>query len=306
VATLAIPAEALLIVGSALAKPGFVHERHVTVQFDDRSDPGLLLDGDTAFCEARNTERARRVCRGNHCIAVLTSEPCGFGSCPVPGKRLILERPIAEIVAWPGARAEEVNLCIELERDDALRPLIASCLPRRLAVTWGYTDGPPPEPLHFHWEISGAVASIAPQREHVVFGGELSLGASYSYHYSGPSDWAFGNVWGASMRAGAYGSSASRIAITLSFDNFNIVGSFEDSHVRVPALMGVVIPEVGVFVRDGTPVAPLLRWHLPFGILLTRALAVDARPTFAIAYPTSGAPPEWMLGLAVGALLRLP
>lgn len=307
VAILAISAGWFFLAGSALAEPGFVHERRVTVQFEGRSEPGLLLDSVTALSRAEDAELARRVCVGNHCAAILGPEPCGETNCPVRGTRLVLDRPLAQIPAWPRNRDDERRLCTELERDDALTLLVWSCVPRPLPITWGNTRYPPSDSTPFHWEISAAAAGIAPHREQrVALGGEISFGASWNIDYSRPSDWAFGKLWGASVRAGAYGGGGTRVAITVGLDSFNIVGYSDRNRVRVPSLIEAIVPEAGFLVRTGSSAEPLLRWRLPFDILLTRAVAIDVRPTFAIAYPTSGAPPEWMLGLSLGALLRLP
>lgn len=304
----AVAIAALGVASVARGESGFVHPRRVAIEIDGRREPGLLLDADTAWSSAPDAARARRVCAGERCASVVTPEPCEDARCPMPGKRLVLDRPIAGVSDWPDDDDDEQSLVTELRRDDVLAPLLSERGDGRTPITWGIRRFLPPDPPDppFFWETAASAAGMALHDEgRLAFGAELAIGASTSFDYSRPSDWAFGNSWGVSARFGAYAGPA-RYVGALGLDNQNIVGAFDRSRVRVPALIGVVVPEVGLLFAPNATAAPLLRWRLPFDVLLTRTLAVDVRPTFGIAYPTSGRAPNWMLGLSVGALVRAP
>jgi hypothetical protein len=211
---------------------------------------------------------------------------------------------VAAAHADPGLTPAEQRT---LESDDA-----PPTPPRPQPVSWGAERYPPTEnPLH--WELAVAPAVLKLHDAHApLVGLELAFGATKTYDYYRPGYIAIGDTWGASLRVAAYAATAPardpaspRYTLSLGFDNINIVGSYERSRLRGPALLGFVLPELGVAFGGNDKSSAFARWRLPFGVLLTRSVALDVRPGAGIVYVTRDGEPDWFVGVAVGSMLRL-
>lgn len=80
--------------------------------------------------------------------------------------------------------------------------------------------------------------------------------------------------WSASGGA----STVIALGVAATFDNFLGVRS-ETSRVRVPAVLGAVLPEIGAAVRTSGQVGFYLAWSIPVAVLVSRSVALELHPS---------------------------
>jgi hypothetical protein len=115
----------------------------------------------------------------------------------------------------------------------------------------------------------------------------------------------FGNSWGADLRLTTLGSPrgpmtfAAGLAVTATHALI-----LEDwrARLRVPSVLGLVMPEVGLATRPGLDSAVYTAWSAPFAVLLTDSLGLEVTPRAFVVY---GARTE-TIGLVSLTLVRQP
>jgi len=71
--------------------------------------------------------------------------------------------------------------------------------------------------------------------------------------------------------------------------------------VRLPSVLAVLAPEVGVAFRQPQPTTPYLRWSAPVALLIHPNVAVEVVPAMSVFFttPTARVDELWQVGLAV-------
>jgi hypothetical protein len=122
---------------------------------------------------------------------------------------------------------------------------------------------------------------------------------------------AAGNMWGLDIRVRALGElrpvGAPRawLSAGVAVAADDVLGEHKDrSRVRIPSLLGLMLPEVGVVSPLDAPAGFYTAHAFPIDVLLLQRLALEARPTFTLRF--SGAPhaPEASLSLSLGLMIR--
>jgi hypothetical protein len=252
-------------------------------------------------------------CDERGCVPGFVSARCEAPECPAPGRLLITTGPLRARVPWPTGEAEWNRLMRELIED----PVLAEILVVRV-VSGKKPEAPtyprPPAPrvgwltneftaFAFEQSLGGNVGAFV--RDGSATGGaELRLGFRWAPFASVTSGWAYviregavGEMWGVDLHGrqllelGAPGDPRRWTAIGLSVAADNPLGHASgDSRVRVPSLLGFVLPEAGVFVSSDAPASFYTAHAFPVAVLLSPRFALELRPSFTLLFASSRAP----------------
>lgn len=309
-ATLVLATVALV----ALARPAAAQEpsraaRLVTLLAGDAV--GVLVARDRIFTPDANVA-ALSAC-GTRCAPVRSVVSCSVPQCPGSGVLFTTEAPIADVGDLPTDRSG-FNHAMDLLRGD---PALAT-----IAWSFGYHPDPAPEPPRwirsarpdgFGWElgalgITGVLATTG-----VAFaGGELSGGFRFTWAPHGSDDEflaiVLGDVLGLDVRVRALAllpdQAAQSWGVTIGLAP--ATGYASDSEVfRLPTLYSVLLPEVGVALRENHDAAWYAGWSLPVTFLLDEHLGAEARASMMIVDDwIAGDDIEMILSLGLGFVAR--
>lgn len=281
--------------------------------------PVLWLTPRVAFS---NVGPLEIVCDGDTCGAVVAREPCGPPDCPERGVRLRTAERIAEVVPWAAADYDLEMARLRADPD--------------LSRPGGYY-GPPPGSRE---EMPDSLAPPGPrgpadieptawtETRRVTLGVELDgaftvgsfvedggtwLGASAGLALQLELDRAnSGGPFDALLFDGAgFGVHANFLSRVDTPDGqylFTVGAGVVLTHrvastpVRLPTVLGALLPEAGaVFRSDGTS-AGYVGWALPLSLLLVEHLALDLRPRVLVTlFPEgSGRVADVFVGISVG------
>lgn len=255
------------------------------------AQPGVLVRGDRVFVPPW-TEEPLSVCAGTRCAPVASSHECTTPECPGGGRLLQLEHGIADVADFPTDWRAFDDEVAALRADPALG---------EIAWTFGQHPETPPDvppvasgPLvwtspsrlsQFGWEIGlAASGGVLGSNGIALAGGEASAGFRYAWAVHNADDEIFaalmGNTVGVDLRAHAHAAFPSQestgwqvlvgIAPALRYAN-------EHDAYRLPSFYGVLLPELGLALRDARDPAWYVGWSFPVAFLVDEHLGLEAR-----------------------------
>jgi hypothetical protein len=144
------------------------------------------------------------------------------------------------------------------------------------------------------------------------WGGRFALYPSSDTTVSGRiREIAAGDMWGLDVRVRALGelrpvgSPRAWLSAGVAVAADNVLGDPNDrSRVRIPSLLGLALPEVGVVSPLDAPAGFYTAHAFPIHVLLLQRLALEARPTFMLRFSGAPAAPEASLSLSLGLMIR--
>ncbi len=281
--------------------------------------PGVLVASRRVFVPDMATPPLS-ACAGTRCAPVVSSRMCAVPECPGGGRLLELERPIADVPDFPTDREH-------YEQELAL--LFAD--PGLASISWvlashpgSATDVPsmPSRPLawmssarqgEIGWEI-GVLASggVLGASGIALAGAEASAGFRFMWVPHNADDELFamlmGDVLGADVRVHALASFPAQQAT----GSVVLVGvgpalAYTTTHdtFRLPTFYSVILPELGLALRDGHDPTWYAGWSLPVGLLVDEHLGLEARASAIIVDDwVAGDDVEVQLTLGLGVVLR--
>lgn len=98
---------------------------------------------------------------------------------------------------------------------------------------------------------------------------------------------AFGNAWGVDLRLNAFGAThgSTTLAAGVAFvATHALVTNGWSARVRLPSVLGIAVPEVGLATRPGRDPALYASWSAPFAFLTSRTFALEVEPRAFIIY----------------------
>jgi hypothetical protein len=116
---------------------------------------------------------------------------------------------------------------------------------------------------------------------------------------------AFGNAWGADLRLTTLGATRgpTTFAAGLALVSTHALQRNDwRRRLRVPSVLGLVMPEVGLAARPGRDAAVYSSWSLPFAVLLDDSLGLEVTPHAFVIY----GPRTETIGLVSLTLVRRP
>jgi hypothetical protein len=300
---------ALALVTLTASTHAEVNPRRASLECDGQHMAAILIAPDTAWTDARCNGKPTQVCSiDGSCAAVLGAMGCRLTKLPCPdhGTRIVLSRALTNVTEWPSDVDESEALIDALRRDPEIAALFHDhyrhASPR---ITWGVPEGDPSLEHRFGvwgYELSASAGALQRHRDSPALGTEVGFAGVWAGHGELPGAWASGISHGFHVRAGVY-SPETRVIVFAGIDAYNLVGPFDASSMRVPSLLGVILPEAGYCLTPARSF--VLRWTAPFSMLLTQYLALDIRTSVGILYTTPDGSPDWFVGLTLGPLLRI-
>jgi hypothetical protein len=314
-----------------LAKPAHSRRARIILKNADQAI-GVWVRDDIAWTPEHRADdemppsmQAKLVCDGQTCARVLVRVRCYKPECPDQGSLLVLDRKLGAHGPWPRERVAWERLMIELASDPELERLLPGApifpeLPR--------VPTPPPErrlgmarsdSRAFYPEIAAAAeGALLPRAETWLAGPSLRL-ALRKTHPVQDTTWGghigeavAGDGWGLDLRfkllreldterSRTFLSAGAAIAAE------NAIGrSTTDGRLRVPSVIGLVLPEVGAAAFLEEPVRLYTSHGLPFYFLLTQAFALEMRPAFTLVYGAApNGDPEALFSLSLGLMGRI-
>jgi hypothetical protein len=301
------------------------------VLFETADELGIWVRNDAVFLPKHVLEAARIdgseprfVCSSTTCVRALSTLPCIPPECPVYGDLVLGERPLHSTVRVPESSIEWQQRSRDLRRDPALSGLIDG------AGAEAYVERKP-TPIRVGWasnrfklrspELSlSAAAGDVLGSEGRFAGASLRLALRKASAVSDSttggyfSEIAVGDGWGFDTRYtllrefNGAGSLRTFVAAGAAIAAENAIGrSTSTSRLRVPSILGFVLPEVGVASFLGEPVHLYTSHGLPLYLLLTPGFALEARPALSLIYGAAhDGDPEALLSLSLGLMGRLP
>lgn len=290
--------------------------RDDAVWFPFRSSVEAVLAKDLLACD----ERA--------CVPGFTRSSCEGPECPARGELLITERPLRARDPWPTSESDWNHLMEEMAEDPVLSEMLRQPVEpdRHLAVV----TYPHPPPRKIGW-LAHPFTSFAFEqalggsggvfvRDGAALGGlDLRLGVRYSRYSSstsGPAYWiregSVGTSWGIDVhgraleevRASGTPRRWASVGVAVAADN-PLGHDDDESRVRVPSLLGLMLPEMGLMVSSDAATSFYLGHSFPMAVLIGERFAVEARPAFTLRF-TSGreAGPDAMTSLSLSVMHR--
>ena len=98
---------------------------------------------------------------------------------------------------------------------------------------------------------------------------------------------AFGNAWGVDLRLNAFGAThgLTTLAAGVAFvATHALVTNGWGARVRLPSVLGIAVPEVGVATHPGRDPALYASWSAAFAFLTSRTVALEVEPRAFIIY----------------------
>lgn len=235
-------------------------------------------------------------CAGHRCAPVISVRDCTVPECPGSGHLLELEHAIADVGDFPTDRQHFEQEVAALRSDPGLASIawIFGQHPETASSSYGAPVAT--EPLawmslsrreHYGWEI-GALASGAVLASSGIglAGGEASVGFRYTWVPRHSDDEIFallvGDVLGADLRAHALASFPSQAPVGWDV----LIGiapalAYATTHdtFRLPTFYGVLLPELGLALREGFDPTWYAAWSVPVDLLVDEHLGLEARAT---------------------------
>jgi hypothetical protein len=253
---------------------------------------GVLVARDRAFVPDSGTQ-ALSVCAGARCAPVASSEACAVPRCPGSGVLLALAAPIADVSDLPTDR-DGFNRAMNVLRGD---PALAS-------IAWSFGTHPDPEPPPAEppywltprrieqvvWELAGyGIGGVLGSSGVGFAGGEVSGGFRFTWDPHGEDDdflaIIFGDVLGIDVRVRALelmpvqGSSTWSMTLGLA----PAMGYAPHHEIfRLPTFYSVLLPEIGVALREGYDASWYAGWSLPVTVLVAEHLGIEGRASVLI------------------------
>jgi hypothetical protein len=280
-----------------------------------------LAPPETPALEPSIPDAPELVCDDLGCVPALASDSCVAPECPTDGVLVLCERPLRARERWPREAAAWESLMRELFRDPVLAERLGS--PPHFPAA-------KPEPVRRigwatspfnRWGLEVAASAEAAwfTRDRAEFAGAaLRLGLRTNYSIQDTTSAGLirepvaGDSWGLDLRVRALGEvhapgAARRLfaaGIALAADNA-LGRSSSEARVRLPSLLGIVLPEFGVMGRTGAPIRLYTAHSLPISWLFTERFALEVRPAvgFLFAPSRAGGPAPW-LSLSIGLMGR--
>ncbi len=264
---------------------------------------GVLVARDRVFI-ADPSLAPLSVCAGSRCAPVRASEVCGAPRCPGAGMLLTLERPIADVSELPTDR-EGFNRAMDTLRSDPALALIA--------WSFGVHPDPPPEPAHWvtrsrtdrvAWELGAyGVGGVLGATGVALAGGEVSGGFRFTWDPRTTDDdflaIVFGNVLGLDLRVRVLEllpmQGASSWSATVGLAPAMGYGTAHESF-RLPTFYSILLPEVGIALRESRDPTWYAGWSLPVTFLLDEHVGIEARASVMLV-------DEWIPGHDLEAIV---
>lgn len=250
---------------------------------------GVLVASDRVFSPDRQLSPLS-ACVDARCAPVRSFGECAPPACPGSGVVFTLEEPIADVGELPHDR-DGFDRAMDALRQD----------PQLGTIAWSFGAHPDPAPSPPRWIEGGrtdrivwelgayGIGGVLGATGIGFVGGEASGGFRFTWSAHGADDdilaIVFGNVLGADLRvrglallptqaAESWGATIG-LAPSMGFAEVNDV-------FRLPTLYSVLLPEVGVALREGMDAALYAGWSLPFTFLVDAHLGLEARATVLI------------------------
>jgi hypothetical protein len=292
---------------------------------------GVWVRDDTAWIPERRADdempdsmQAKLVCDGQTCARVLMRLPCYRPECPDRGSLFVLDRKLGSHGAWPRDGTTWERLMLELKSDPELERL----LPHALVFPEPYQPSPKYErPIgmassqsrKFYPELAAAAeGALLPRADTWLAGASLRLALRKTHPVGDTTtgghaaEAVAGDGWGLDLRfkllreldtatPRTFLSAGAAIAAE------NAIGqSTTEGRLRVPSILGFVLPEVGAAAFLEEPVRLYTSHGLPFDFLLTQGLALEMRPAFTLVYGAApNGNPEALFSLSLGLMGRI-
>ncbi len=101
------------------------------------------------------------------------------------------------------------------------------------------------------------------------------------------------------------GIGPARYFMGLSLTSLNFIGEYTaESRLRGPTVLGLALPEVGLWLPAGGSAAPYVSYSAPFTYLLAEHVAVELRPSLTIAFRPGPSPNDVHLWLSTALMWR--
>lgn len=262
------------------------HARRARVMAVIGEAPAVWLEDDRVWVPNLSID-AISVCAAGQCRPIIERNDCEVPDCPGPGIVLVAAQDLGSIDDFPDD-LEDYN--------DELNAMRADSVLAQLAGSFAghpdeYRDDDSGDGLGLSVSVGAVAMSYA--SEDWFWGGRASVGLLYKFdtdeNYADSGDGSFfatmiGDRFGLEARArflvDPAGQGAEQLAYSIggALTLENRVGG---SMFQVPSVLGAILPELGVFVRDGDP-----RFYggfaFPVKMYATGAFAVEARASLLI------------------------
>lgn len=297
--------------------------------------PIVWLTPDTAFADTELDS----ACYGERCAPVVLNEHCRPPQCPGMGNRVRVAEPLADVVPWP-AEADASDRMVERVRAD---PRIAPLrLQTNVEFRRGRQefdmlyrhededrhllpgDADSPSPTH-GW----------PHRERPTVSFEIAAGFAMGSFVRDGGTWVGASLDTAlqlDLDTHASDGDGHRVMEAFLFDSAGLAvraqvlsradgpnqgdwlvsvaggvalsNRLSPSGLRLPTLLGALVPDVGAVLRNDTDASAYLSWSLPLSWVLLPNFGFDVRPRVQVVFPAddSVAEPDVFIGVTVGLI----
>jgi hypothetical protein len=268
---------------------------------------------------------AKLVCDEQTCARVLATLSCYRPECPNRGSLLIVDRKLGSRGPWPLERGPWERLMLELKSDPELERLLPG------APVFPEPYDPPPKyerPIgmassqsrRFYPEFAAAAeGALLPRADTWLAGASLRLALRKTHPVSDTTtgghiaEAVAGDGWGLDLRFkllrefDTVGRPRTFLSAGAAIAAENAIGrSTTEGRLRVPSILGFLLPEVGAAAFLEEPVHLYTSHGLPFDFLLTQGLALEMRPAFTLVYGAApNGDPEALFSLSLGLMGRI-
>jgi hypothetical protein len=282
------------------------HPRRARAMYLSQDHPAVLLDDDRVWIPS-GLDQPLSVCAGARCAPVDRSESCEAPDCPGVGARVILRSAIASIDGFPTGR-EGFEAETQAMRVDAVLSQLSGYFGSHPDGSGGGGSSDA-EGFSLFGAFGGAIATFDGGGG-AFAGGTGTIGLRFAI--DGDDVWdsrmletLFGDRFTLSLR-GSYllatrGQSGG--FVTTIGGSFEAENRVDDSAFQVPALLGVIVPEMGALFRDDLRATFYARWAVPIKVCFSRSAGLEIRPSVTVTEaPTGGA--ESIIAVELGGFVQ--
>lgn len=277
--------------------------------------------------DAADTEHLL-ACDDRECLRGFVRAWCEAPECPANGVLLITERPLRRHGAWPTRESDWDALMQEMTQDPVLSGILRR--PEAPGRSGTLPTYPHPPPVRIGWlgnhftgitfeQALGGTVGVFLRDGAAVSGMDVRLGFRWAPNASATSglQWdiregAVGEAWGVDIRGRALweldGVGESRrwqtVGLALAADN-PLGESSGTSHVRLPSLLGFVLPEVGFMFSSDAATSFYTAHGFPVSVLFSQRFAAEARPSFTLRFASGREPgPDALVSFSLSLMHR--